>query len=250
MEQMMSSYLPEPQQGVYYLTPPKTAFEEVYIRLRTKEQRVHNDDFVQQLPLVPKWHPHAREWKMRRKTQERFCAFLASKKQPLILDIGCGNGWFTAKMAPYASGTTGVDVGTEELEQAARCFGSESVRFVCCSDLNLLPEAQFDIITFNASIQYFEPTTAFWENLFRLLKPGGEIHLLDSPIYEPTDQHAAKERSAHYFNQQQESAAEGYYFHLTWNNLPANYQVRYQSANRILRFFKTDSPFPWVVISK
>src|SRR3989338_3570385 len=196
MEQMMHPYLPEPKNGVHYLTPPKTAFEEVYIRLRTKEQRVHDDAFVRQLPLVhrehvklsfeaeyrllrtkeqrvhddafvrqlplvPKTHPHAREWNMRRKTQERFCAFLATKNKPSVVDIGCGNGWFTARMAPFTSEIIGVDVGTEELEQAARCFGNELIKFVCCNDLELLPEAQFDCITFNASIQYFEPTEAF-----------------------------------------------------------------------------------------
>ncbi|MES2557644.1 MAG: methyltransferase domain-containing protein [Bacteroidota bacterium] len=246
----MIDYLPEPQNGVHYLTPPKTAFEEVYIRLRTKEQRVHDDAFVRQLPAVPDSHPHVREWNMRRKTQERFCAFLATKNKPTVLDIGCGNGWFTAKIAPYASDIAGVDVGEEELEQAARCFGNESVKFVCCSDLLLLPEAQFDCITFNASIQYFEPSEAFWKSLFRLLKPGGEIHLLDSPIYQSTDQNGARERSANYFNEQQEPAAQGYYFHLTWDDLPASYTVRYRPGNRLFRLFKSDSPFPWVVIKK
>jgi SAM-dependent methyltransferase len=247
---MMDHFLPEAQNGVHYLTPPKTAFEEVYIRLRTKEQRVHDDAFVKQLPVVSATHPHAKEWLMRKKTQERFCRFLASKNRPSILDIGCGNGWFTAKMAPFASEILGIDVGTEELEQAARCFGTENVKFACCNDLGLLLEAQFDLITFNASVQYFEPTNAFWESLFRLLKPGGEIHLLDSPIYVPTDKNAAKERSVNYFDQQQEPAAQSYYYHLTWNDLPANHQVRYRSPNRILRLFKTDSPFPWVVILK
>lgn len=246
----MRPYLPEAQNGVYYLTPPKTTFEEVYIRLRTKEQRVHDDAFVQQLPTVSASHPHTKEWLMRKKTQERFCRFLSSSNQPTVLDIGCGNGWFTAKMAPYASEILGIDVGTEELEQAARCFGTENVKFACCNNLDLLPEAQFDLITFNASIQYFEPTSAFWESLFRLLKPGGEIHLLDSPIYTQSDKKAAKERSANYFDQQQEPTAQSYYFHLTWNDLPHMHQVRYQSPNRLMKLIKTDSPFPWVVIGK
>lgn len=246
----MGSYLPEAQNGVHYLTPPKTAFEEVYIRLRTKEQRVHDDAFVKQLPLVSVTHPHANEWIVRQKTQERFCRFLASTDHPVILDIGCGNGWFTAKMAPHASEILGIDVGTEELEQAARCFGTETVKFACCNDLGLLPEAYFDLITFNASVQYFEPTNIFWNSLFRLLKPSGEIHLLDSPIYKPVDQPAAKQRSASYFDQQQEPTAQSYYFHLTWNDLPAQHKVRYNPPNRLLKLIKTDSPFPWVVIMK
>ncbi|HLP55676.1 MAG TPA: class I SAM-dependent methyltransferase [Fluviicola sp.] len=246
---MILSHLPEPRNGVHYLTPPKTAFEEVYIRLRNKEQRVHDDEFVKQLPVVPKTHPHATEWNIRRKTQERFCAFLAAKNKPAILDIGCGNGWFTAKMTPFASEIMGIDVGTEELEQAARCFGNASTGFTCCDELALLPEAQFDIITFNASIQYFEPTHLFWESLFRLLKPGGEIHLLDSPIYKRDDQQSARERSKTYFSEQQEPAAETYYFHLAWDDLPKQYTVRYR-PNRLSRLLKKDSPFPWVVIPR
>ncbi len=244
------TYLPEAQNGVHYLTPPKTAFEEVYIRLRTKEQRVHDDAFVKQLPIVSSAHPHANEWMVRQKTQKRFCGYLASKNRPSILDIGCGNGWFTSKMAPFASEILGIDVGTEELEQAARCFGTETLKFACCNDLDLLPEAHFDLITFNASVQYFEPTDAFWNSLFRLLKPSGEIHLLDSPIYKQVDQKAAKQRSENYFDQQQEPVAQSFYFHLTWNDLPAQHTVRYNPPNRLLKLIKTDSPFPWVVIIK
>jgi ubiquinone/menaquinone biosynthesis C-methylase UbiE len=245
---MIKTRFPHIEQGVHYATSPKEAFELSYMNLRQQENRVPHDALVQQLPKVPEHHPHVKEWRMRRKTLQRFMHYLSNNHFQTILDIGCGNGWFTAKLAPFAHEVVGMDVGKQELATAARCFPDERITFLCCTDWSLLPASYFDCIVFNASIQYFPFSTQFWNDLFRLLKPGGEIHLLDSPFYSAGEVNAAKKRSEVYFRKQQSEHAADYYFHHTWEELPPKSETHYLPSKwkQFLRI--PQSPFPWIII--
>lgn len=245
---MIKTLFTHTENGVHYATPPKTAFEETYLLVRQQENRLPDDSLIRQLPEVPASHPHAREWRMRRQTLRRFMRYLAGNNFQTLLDIGCGNGWFTAKLTPFSHEITGLDVGQQELETAARCFPHERLTFLCCTDWRLLPEAYFDCITFNASIQYFSFSTDFWNQLFRLLKPGGEIHFLDSPFYAAEEVKAAKQRSLTYFKHQQAENAAAYYFHHTWEELPRGSEIRYSPAKWKQYFRWTQSPFPWIIV--
>lgn len=231
--------------GVYYLTEPLADFESTYIEVRSIEQRVHNDDFVRQLPNVPKGHPHAKEWKKRAHTLQNFSKFLADNKPMQVLDIGCGNGWFTERVANYCENIIAIDVGAQELEQAARCSTQNHVKYACCSDWNKLPEASFDLIYFSGSFQYFTHDEHFWQSLKRLLTPNGEIHVLDTPFYPKHQIDGAKERSARYFSSVGVSKASDYYHHAAWEDLPSHKELLYQPTI-LNKVFRDRSPFPWV----
>lgn len=245
---MIRSLFTHTENGVYYATPPKTEFEQTYMQLREQEQRVADDKQVSQLPRVSACHPHAREWKLRRKTLRKFLRYTTTRNYSTILDIGCGNGWFTAQLAPFATEVTGMDVGKQELEAAARCFANDKISFLCCNDWSKLPSGYYDCITFNASIQYFSFSQDFWNQLFRLLKPGGEIHFLDSPFYSENEVAEARKRSENYFRAQGAENAVHYYFHHSWSELPKGYEIRYQPVKwkRMIRWGQ--SPFPWIVL--
>ena len=72
-----------------------SAFESHYLRVRDKEGRVYTDDFAKCLPYVPKQHTQYQEWKYRVNTCLRFENYLKNKNFREVLDLGCGNGWFT-----------------------------------------------------------------------------------------------------------------------------------------------------------
>jgi len=233
---------------VFYLTPPAKEFEEVYLNVRNKEQRVLQDEIVMLLPFVNEDHPYASEWKKRRDTLQRFTKYLSNRKPNRVLEIGCGNGWFAHKISDHTNICVGLDVGEEELQQAARCFSNDKLAFVCCEDWNQIPEGSFDLVVFNASIQYFDLTDQFWKDVYRLLDHGGEVHILDSMFYQKDMGVTAKSRSEEYFKELGVKEACSYYRHQTWEELPTNYKLKYKPTRLRSKFNRGKSPFPWIKI--
>ena len=246
----MEKWLINRRKGVFFLTEPKVVFEEIYVHVRTQENRLLEDEIVQQLPFVSTDHPYHDEWQKREATLSQFMHHLKQHKPTKVLDIGCGNGWFTHHISTLATTTFGMDVGTQELEQAVRCFGNDATQFVCCSDWSLLPDNTFDLITFNASLQYFELNEAFWKQLYRCLTPSGVIHILDTPFYKQQEIASAKQRSKSYFSKMKAEAAINYYHHSCWNDLPKQAKVFYRFSRWKKWLRKNNSPFPWIVIHK
>lgn len=243
MEQI--AWLKNKEEGVYFLTPALNEFEKVYTSVRDKEGRMLSDAEVCALPnskRLPK------EWQKRTWTAERFRAYAQKKPFSKILEIGCGNGWFSNWLASEGRKVIGLDVGAIELQQAARCFQGNNVEFVCCSDWSLLPASYFDCIVFNGSLHYFQLDAAFWQQLYRMLKPQGEIHVLDTPFYTSKKAQEAWERSANYFENLGENHAINYYHQLRFDQLPADHQVLYQPSRLLNKFFSARSPFPWIKI--
>src|SRR5688572_18830814 len=79
-------------------------FEKLYLQVRKAEQRLYSDDEVKSLPGIFSSHPHIEEWKQRKVSCERIIKYLDKKQKPLkILEIGCGNGWFSAQLAKRSS---------------------------------------------------------------------------------------------------------------------------------------------------
>lgn len=78
------------------------------------------------------------------------------------------------------------------------------------------------------------------------MKPGGEIHIIDSPFYSEIDKDAAKARSKEYFTKVDVLPMQQYYFHHTYKVLQEyRIQLRYK-PNRFKTKFLHDSPFPWI----
>ena len=87
------------------------AFEQMYIAVRDKEGRLYTDAQVAHLPDIDADHRYYKEWKTRKFAAVQLITFLEKQKRPLkILEIGCGNGWLSAKLAnlPQAR-VTGID---------------------------------------------------------------------------------------------------------------------------------------------
>src|SRR4030095_8523298 len=73
---------------------------DVYLRVRIKEGRLYSDEAVERLPAVPEDDPLRPEWSARTASSERLVAYLRrSRRTVTILDLGCGNGWLSHRMA-------------------------------------------------------------------------------------------------------------------------------------------------------
>lgn len=172
---------------VYYLTPELPDFEGFYLKVREIEGRVYTDEFVQQLPYPPADHIQKKEWDLRIKTIDRFCTYLKENNSiNSILDLGCGNGWFSHFVSQQVSAAVlGVDVNKMELEQAGRVFNQVNLSFAYGDLFHPdFPVQKYDLIVMNSSAHYFESFQILIDKLKTLLHTGGEIHLLDSSTSE------------------------------------------------------------------
>lgn len=245
----MKEKFPYEKNGVLYYTEPDYDFEKVYISTRKSESRVLSDEDVKLLPNIAKNHPHYNEWNKRKGSVKRFLKYLNDKSQVRILEIGCGNGWFAHILSDKVKEVVGLDITQVELEQAQRCFSKANLRFVCCNNLATFEENNFDIIVFNASIQYFEADNAFWDTLKSKLSLNGEIHIIDSPIYTKISAKIAKKNTEEYYKSIHQPRSSKYYNHVLWNNIPAEYIRKYTPNKLRLKFDKKASPFPWIQIN-
>lgn len=245
-----------------YLSSPEqdTAFAALYTQVREQEGRIYPDEVVQRLPEIDRGHPLEEEWKMRRDSARRLCRYLRGRPGPLtILEVGCGNGWLSAQMARIPrTQVVGLDVNPRELEQAARVFAEVSNLCFVYGNLwqDTPPHHPFDVIVLASVVQYFPDLSRLIRRLQEMLKPEGEIHILDSPFYSPETVDSARHRTAayyralgvpemarHYFHHLQEALAP-FHPHLAYD--PGSFLARIR--RRWLR--QALSPFPWFVIRK
>ena len=234
-----------------FLTEINTEFEDIYLKTRKLEGRVYKDSEAKDLPDVNAIHQHSREWKLRKKSSSRFVSYL--KQQPeihKILEIGCGNGWFSALMAREFEERTfiGFDLNKEELEQADRIFNYPNLEFVYADIFEDLPGSysHFDLIVLPSSVQYFRNLSVLLGRLKVLTR---EIHILDSHFYDREDLFDARQRSFTYYDDLGVPEMADLYFHHSREELMKfDPEYLYRPKKGLVGRIFSD-PFPWVKIT-
>lgn len=229
---------------------------DLYMRLRKKEGRLHSDEVVARLPDFARGHPLTDEWRARSTSASRLTRYLVRQPKPLhILDLGCGNGWLSNLLSQSGHFVTGTDVNRFELRQASRVFSTNPRLSFVEAEADFLPfkAKTFDLILLASVIQYFEDLPALLRLLSSHLKPRGEIHLMDSPLYADEELSDAVQRSRDYFSSLGFPEMAEHYFHHRFSSLGVfNYKILYRPKTSWLRagnfFGQIDSPFPWIVI--
>jgi ubiquinone/menaquinone biosynthesis C-methylase UbiE len=231
----------------------KRDFEMIYTQLRQKEQRVYTNEEVARLPSISPGHIHYKEWLLRKESSQKLVAYLKRKKKALdIMEIGCGNGWLSKTLSTIPeSRVIGTDINFSEIQQAANVFqGIPNLHFMYVdTGLRVFKEKKFDIILFAASIQYFKSLKETINNTLKLLKPGGEIHIIDSPFYALHELMAAKLRTQHYYESAGFPEMTDYYFHHCYDDLENySYSKHYDPKSWRAKFLRNKNPFPWISI--
>jgi ubiquinone/menaquinone biosynthesis C-methylase UbiE len=193
------------------------AFEELYVAVRLKEGRIYSEKEIAELPAIPTSHPHYKEWLIRKRSCNRLQKYIKRHGHICnILEIGCGNGWLSARLADCSRAkVTGLDVNSVELAQARKVFGSVANLKFQAGDIRsgILGDEKYDLIVFAASIQYFESLKEILKVAIRYLTLQGEIHIIDSRLYQPYEIASAKQRSKNYFTDIGFPEMSKFYFH-------------------------------------
>jgi SAM-dependent methyltransferase len=96
---------------------------------------------------------------------------LAPRPGERILDLGCGDGALTAKLAALGCDVVGVDASAAQVE-AARKLGLDA-RVADGEKLGFGPE--FDAVFTNATLHWLRDHDAALDGAWRALKPGGRL---------------------------------------------------------------------------
>lgn len=114
-------------------------------------------------------------WKDRR--HESVLSFLRSLvlDHPTILDVGCGPGWYTEKLAAFGQ-TTGIDLSEEAISIAKSRF--PHVTFLIGNFYEMsLPNAYYDVVVSQEVIDHVSDQNAFVKQAAYVLKPSGYLIL-------------------------------------------------------------------------
>jgi SAM-dependent methyltransferase len=175
-------------------------FVEDYRRIRLAEGYASVDpEFARRLPFRDTTGRNAGTWRIRAFHYLVLRAVLAaSPGVRRVLDVGAGNGWLARRLAGRYE-VTAVDVDGGETGLG----GLRDPRVVRLrGDLEALPVAagRFDAVIAAAAIHYAVDLDGALAELGRVLRPGGFLVIVDSPLYrDSAARQSAWERTrAHY----------------------------------------------------
>ena len=100
-----------------------------------------------------------------------------------VLDVGCGEGAFTAELTRAGAQAVGVDIAEEPLRRARLRDSSLDLRLVEPEGPWDLADASFDVVWAGEVIEHVLDTAAWMSELRRVLRSGGRL-LLSTPAHE------------------------------------------------------------------
>ncbi len=241
--------------GVTYLSDPQrfTEFEDLFAKVQSKEGREYPDATLRILPYVDAKDPLSGEWEMRQQSLYSFLRFVGTKPLPAnLLDVGCGTGWFSAFLAKInGMNVYAVDVQKKAMEQGAKVFKLDRLHFVY-GDIfeDIFPEKSFPLITLSGSIQYFDNLEKLINRMFYFLEPGGEIHIVDSPLDSKSGDPGSIKKTQKVYDALGLSGMSKFHFHHGWDAIEKRkHTVMYKPKGGLSKMFgKKENPLCWVRI--
>ena len=97
-----------------------------------------------------------------------------------VLEVGCGTGQLTERLARFGFRLTAIDLGPSMISAARRRLDGRAVSLQVASFEDFAaPEASFDLIISGTAFHWVDPEVRFRKPV-RLLRPGGWLALLET----------------------------------------------------------------------
>lgn len=159
-----------------------------YTAVRMAEGRGSADpQYYRRLPEPTAGDPLAWQWAMRARTW----SFMARRCVPswppdaVVVDLGAGMGWLSNRVAELGCRAVAVDLSVDDRDGlvATRHLGGSWPRLQAEFDRLPLADATADVVVFNASFHYAVDPVVTMHEALRVLRPGGQVVIADSPLY-------------------------------------------------------------------
>ena len=127
-----------------------------------------------------------------------------------LLDVGSGDGFWTARFATHCAKVTGLEPDERMLELAQTLYHRSNVEYVRGSAESIAyPDRTFDKVVSVSCLEHFSNPLQGLREMARVLKPGGRLAIsVDSLLPENSpssfrEWHARRHFVTHYFNREQ-----------------------------------------------
>lgn len=159
-----------------------------YNRIRHAEGRgSHKPDYYLRLPEMEATEPLAWQWKIRNISYQKLLSYIFSENgRPMkIVDLGAGVGWLSYRLATFGHHPLAIDLNIDSLDglAASNHYGGTWPRVQAEFDNLPIENDQADMIIFNASFHYSTDYRMTINECLRVLRKGGQIIIMDSPVY-------------------------------------------------------------------
>lgn len=115
------------------------------------------------------------DWVLQRGERVLRMVFSLALDHPKILDLGCGNGWFSQELSRFGH-VTGIDLSEEAIAKAKASY--PHITFLAGNVLaNALPAEHFDIVVSQEVLAHVEDQATYLHVAARVLRPGGYLIL-------------------------------------------------------------------------
>ncbi len=162
-----------------------------YESVRRFEERGSDDpSYYRALPFQDLKDRHSKDWKIRAKSYTLLDK-LMRKNRPhleqggLILDLGAGNSWLSNRLSSHGFDVSAVDLLLNPEDGLGAWKNYEIVFTPVQAEFMHLPFAtcSASMVIYNASFHYSESYDESLLEALRVLKPDGQIVIMDSPVY-------------------------------------------------------------------
>jgi SAM-dependent methyltransferase len=179
--------------GVWsFLTAERLAyfkpFLDSYTRIRRAEGRGAGESgYYLRLPDCSKTDPLYSQWRIRKRSMTALRRLLREQLpiESKIADLGAGVGWLSHRLHEAGYLPCAVDLSIDEYDGLAAASHFQETWPRVQAEFDRLPFAadDLDCVIFNASLHYSEDSGESLTEALRILRPGGLLIIMDSPIY-------------------------------------------------------------------
>lgn len=203
-------------QGIWrFLPPARLAYFQDFIQdyqtIRSLENRGSQEAaYYQALPDRDLTAQMSADWKIRSASfsaliREVILPLEQQQPQAAVLDLGSGNGWLANRLALRGLQVTALDLLTNDFDGLG-CFRFYQAHYTPVqAEFDHLPfvDGVNDLVIFNASFHYAVDYQLTLVEALRVLKPGGKLVILDTPVYRDgrSGQMMLQERTAKFVEQ-------------------------------------------------
>jgi len=159
-----------------------------YTAVRMAEGRGTDDpEYFRRLPEPTPGGPIEWQWTIRRNTWRTVRTRVLRAAPPVmtIIDVGAGTGWLSNRLSEQGHELHAVDLTDDASDGlgAARHFLHRFERYQAEMDDLPFADATADVVMFNAALHYSTDYGRTLGEALRVLRPGGRIVVLETPLY-------------------------------------------------------------------